>query len=201
MNKHKDKSNGSEQKGATAVAERSTERLDGRDEILAYRRPLVPSGWMGDAFPTVRRLADEFDRVFEGFGFGGNSLWGNSLLRSPWSTDAGTGSWMPPVEVLWRGDRLVVRADLPGVAKDDIQVEVMDGAMSIRGQRRAEHEENRDGFYCSERSYGSFSRTILLPEGAEADKADVNFRDGVLEITIPAQGRQERQRHRLEVKG
>ncbi len=114
MNKHKDKSNGSEQKGATAVAERGTERSDGHDEILAYRRPLVSSGWMGDAFPMVRRLADEFDRVFEGFGFGSNSLWGNSPLRSPWSTDAGTGSWMPPVEVVWRGDRLVVRAELPG---------------------------------------------------------------------------------------
>ena len=86
MNKAKDKSNGSEQKGTTAVAERGASRSDGRDEILAYRRPPLPSGWLGNTFPMVRRLADEFDRVFEGFGFPTNSL-----LRSPWTSDGVTG--------------------------------------------------------------------------------------------------------------
>jgi len=194
MNKGKDKSNGSEHKGTTAVAERGASRSDGRDEILAYRRPALPSGWLGDTFPMVRRLADEFDRVFEGFGT-------NFLLRSPWTSDAVTGSWMPPVEVLRRGDRLVVRAELPGMAKEDIHVEVMDGALSIQGERRTEHEESQDEYYRSERSFGSFFRAIPIPEDAEADKADASFRDGVLEITIPARGRDERRRRRLEVKG
>ena len=157
---------------------------------------------MGDAFPMVRRLFDEFDRAFEGFGFGGNFLRGGSPLRSPWGTDAASGSWMPPVEVLWRGEQVVVRVELPGVAKNDIRVEVMDGGMSCAGERHDDHQESRDDFYRDPAlTARSFCRTIPLPEGAEADKADVNFRDGVLEITIPRQGRQERLRHRLEVKG
>ena len=74
-------------------------------------------------------------------------------------------------------------------------------ALSIQGERRTEHEDSQDEYYRSERSFGSFFRAIPIPEDAEADKADASFRDGVLEITIPARGRDERRRRRLEVKG
>ena len=103
--------------------------------------------------------------------------------------------WSPQVEVTERDGQLVVRADLPGLNKDDVQVELRDEAIIIRGQRKQEREEKREGYYRSERSYGSFYRQIPLPKGIDTEKATANFNNGVLEVTMPvaqgeAQGRQ-----------
>ena len=80
-------------------------------------------------------------------------------------------------------------------------MEVTDDAITIQGERHQEHEERREGYYHTERSYGSFCRRIPLPDGVDADKADASFRDGVLEVTMPAPRRQATQPRRLEVKG
>jgi HSP20 family protein len=93
-----------------------------------------------------------------------------------------------------------VRADLPGLTKDDINIAVADDAITIRGERRQEREESEEGFYRSERSYGSFYRQIPLPEGVSAEDAEATFRDGVLEITMPAPQRAEQRSRRLEIK-
>ena len=87
-----------------------------------------------------------------------------------------------------------MRADLPGLTKDDVKVEVTGDAVIISGERKSEHEERGEGFYRSERSYGSFYRRLPLPEGASADDAQATFRDGVLEITMQAPQRQRRGR-------
>jgi HSP20 family protein len=89
--------------------------------------------------------------------------------------------------------------DLPGLDKDDVKVEVGDGAITIQGERRREHEEEREGFYRSERSYGSFSRMVPLPEGAITDQAKATFRHGVLEITMPAPPDQVTRGRKLEI--
>jgi len=151
----------------------------------------------------MHRFAEEMDRVFQGFGIGHGATmpWSPARQREPSGEGVALTGWSPQVEVFERGDRLVVRADLPGLSKDDVQVEATNEAVTIRGERRQEHEERRGGFYHTERSYGSFSRTIPLPEGAEADKAEANFRDGVLEITLPAPKRETSQGRRLEIKG
>jgi HSP20 family protein len=94
--------------------------------------------------------------------------------------------WAPQIEVFQRDNELVVRADLPGMTRDDVAVEVTEEAVTIQGERRHESEEEREGFYRSERIYGSFYRVIPLPEGAISEQAKANFRDGVLEITMPA---------------
>jgi HSP20 family molecular chaperone IbpA len=94
--------------------------------------------------------------------------------------------WLPDVEMLQRNNQLVIRADLPGLAKDDIKVDVTEDAVTIQGERRREHEEEKAGVYRSERSYGSFSPVVALPQGAITDQAKASFKDGVLEITMPA---------------
>jgi HSP20 family protein len=96
------------------------------------------------------------------------------------------GEWMPQIEVLQNNGQFKVRADLPGVTKDDVSVEVTDNFLTISGERKEEKEEKREGFYRSERNYGSFYRQIPLPEGAMTENAAATFQNGVLDITIPA---------------
>jgi HSP20 family protein len=190
MSKDKERKNGA----GAAVAEmvpRSSNRPDDRRTTPARLETAAASWAGGDPFGVVRRFAEEMERVFDTFGFGGGlSMRGSGLTPR---------AWAPPVEVFQRGDRLVVRADLPGLKRDDIHVEIENNAVTIHGERRQEHEEHREGFYRSERSYGSFVRTIPLPEHVEADKAEASFRDGVLEVTIPAPRHEERRRH-LEIR-
>jgi HSP20 family molecular chaperone IbpA len=101
-------------------------------------------------------------------------------------------------QVFYRNHELVVRADLPGMKKDDVSIEVTENAITIAGERHQEHETDREGVYRSERVYGSFYRTIPLPDGAITDQAKASFTDGVLEITMPAPPQSTRAR-RLEI--
>jgi HSP20 family protein len=96
-------------------------------------------------------------------------------------------------------DELVVRVDLPGMKKEDVCVDVTDNNITISGERQAEQETERGGVYRSERSYGSFCRTIPLPEGAITDQAKATFKDGVLEIRMPAPPEQVTRGRRLEI--
>jgi HSP20 family protein len=94
--------------------------------------------------------------------------------------------WAPDIDVYQKNDQLIIKADVPGLTKDDVSVDITDDAVTIQGERKAEREEEREGFYRTERSYGNFCRVIPLPEGAITEQAKANFRDGVLEITMPA---------------
>jgi len=158
----------------------------------------------GSPFTLMRRFAREMDHLFEDFGL--ESGWhlprllsrGHELLRR----EAGfvPAEWSPRVDVLEHEGQVVVRADLPGMSKDDIKVEVSDGLLTIQGERTNEKKEEREGYCYSECSYGSFYRAIPLPEGAEASKATADFRNGVLEITVPAHSRPEPKARRVEVR-
>ena len=147
----------------------------------------------------MSRFADEMDRMFENFGFGRGMI-------TPWAGrgwgetgQSGMSTWSPQIEVFERNGQFIVRADLPGLTKDDVKVDVTDNALTIQGERKQEHEESREGWHRSERSYGSFFRSVPLPEGINAEEAKANFRDGVLEITMPSPQRQERSRS-IEIK-
>ena len=96
--------------------------------------------------------------------------------------------------------RLVVRADLPGVNKDDVHVEVENGVLTISGERRNERNEERDGFYRSERSYGQFFRAIPLPDGVRADQCEAKFNEGVLEISLPIPKQEEHKAKRIQIR-
>lgn len=159
-------------KPATALVPREPERST---TVTPSRRP----------FALMRRFAEEMDRLFDDFRLGASSL--IPRLEFPFERrDLVEAAWMPPVEVIERGGKLVVRADLPGLSKDDVKVEVREDALCISGERRQEREEARKGFYRSERSYGSFYREVTLPEGIDVEQTKAIFRNGVLEVTLPA---------------
>src|SRR4029453_9986933 len=113
-------------------------------------------------FTFMRRFSEKMDRLFEDFGFGRGWLAPSFESGLDWLGTFGNASWVPQVEVFQRGDQLVVRTDLPGLTKDDINVEITDEALVIRGERKSEREEDKEGYYRSERSYGSFYRKIPL---------------------------------------
>lgn len=157
----------------------------------------------GNPFRMFQQFADEMDRVFDDFGFGRGWLTPRSArrwLRSP-RRDVGLESrtWAPEIDVFQRGSDLVVRADLPGLKKDDVKVDVTEDSLTIQGERKSEVEEEREGVYRSERSYGSFSRVIPLPEGTITDQAKASFENGVLEVTMPAPPEQVRRGRRVDI--
>jgi HSP20 family protein len=177
-----------------------SERRENRKERtgLARREPYVPTVLTGSPFSFMRRFSEQMDRLFGDFGFGRSLApsFGGEVGRL---ADLESSLWSPQVEVLERGKQLIVRADLPGLTKDDIDVDITDDSIVIRGERRQEREENEEGYYRSERSYGSFYREIPLPEGVNASEANATFRNGVLEIAMPAPERQSRGRRRIEI--
>lgn len=109
--------------------------------------------------------------------------------------------WSPQVEIFERGNNLVVRADLPGLSRENVDVELDDDALIIRGERQSDTENEDEGFYHSERSYGSFYRAIPLPEGIDASSCNATFRDGVLEVTLPKPQQQPSRSRRIDVRG
>lgn len=178
------------------MAEKATEMAPRERQAMSRREPQ----WATSPFRTLERFADEMDSMFENFGLGRS--WLGPRFGGRWLTTPSRGRmdlWAPEIEVTQQDNELVVRADLPGMKKDDVCVDVTDTDISISGDRRQEEETERGGIYRSERSYGSFFRTIPLPEGAMADQAKATFKDGVLEIRMPAPPQATRGR-RLEIK-
>jgi len=141
--------------------------------------PARPASVGISPFRTLERFADEVGRIFDDFGLGH----GWSRVPAP---AADLVAWAPPVDVTQHNDELVIRVDLPGMDRNEVNVNVADNAIMIQGERHRVQEEERDGVYRSERSYGTFSRTIPLPEGTTTDQAKASFKNGVLEIRIPA---------------
>ena len=166
--------------------------------------PLSGYGGAGSPFSLMRRMAEDMDRIFGeiGFGpsFGLSPLVSPSLGQGRGLTSGGLRAWAPQLETFRRGDKLVVRADLPGLRKEDVNVEVDDGVLTISGQRSEEEVDDRDDFYRSERSYGEFYRALPLPENVTGESCEATFKDGVLEVTLPLPKQQERKPRRIDVR-
>jgi HSP20 family protein len=96
-----------------------------------------------------------------------------------------TGTWFPPVDIYEEADRVVLRAEIPGVSKDDIDLHVENGTITVRGEKKQEKAAEGDGVYRVERFYGSFSRSFVLPTSIDAEKIKATYRDGVLEVVMP----------------
>jgi HSP20 family protein len=126
-------------------------------------------------FRALRELEDEMNRMF-------------GLTRLPvrereeWLLE---GIWSPRVDVMQTPDKIVVKADLPGVSKDDLKISIEDSHLTIKGERKKEEEVKEGEYHRVERVYGSFERTFELPATVEADKVEAAYKDGVLEVTLP----------------
>jgi HSP20 family protein len=125
-------------------------------------------------FPLFHRLGREIDFLFDRFGL-------ERRVFEPAET-----VWTPDVEMFRRSDEIVVKADIPGMKKEDITIEVADDQLILKGERKQEKEEKGEGYYRAERTYGSFYRALPLPEGVKAAEAKASMKDGVLEIALPA---------------
>ena len=137
-----------------------------------------------DPVRELDTLQGEMNRIFDAFfGRPGN---GQRLRR-----------WVPAMDLLETDDHLVLKADLPGLTKDDVSIEIKDNVLTISGERKDETEEKADGFYRVERAFGAFSRSLALPEGIDADRVTADFTNGVLEVRIPKP--EERKAHRVQI--
>jgi HSP20 family protein len=145
---------------------------------------LMPANLFEGAFnfPMFRRLGREIDFLFDRFG-----------LERTFFEPAET-VWTPDVEMFRRDNTLVVRADVPGMTKNDVTIEVTDGELVLRGERKQEKEEKKEGYYRAERTYGAFYRTLTLPEGTKVDEAKATIKDGVLEVIMPTVKLEEKKR-------
>lgn len=111
------------------------------------------------------------------------------------------GTWIPALDVWETDESIVVSLDLPGIVEDDISIEVEDGVLTISGEREKKVEQKDEGFYRFERRYGSFSRSVTLPQGVDETGIKAAFADGVLEISIPKPAEKKAKRIQIGVKG
>jgi HSP20 family protein len=124
----------------------------------------------------------EVDRLFDSF-FG--------------QSERGARRWVPPMDLVEADDHFLLKADLPGLSDGDVAIEVQDGTLRISGERKEEHEQRERGWYRIERSFGSFARSLSLPDGVDPDRIKAEFHDGVLEVRIPKP--EERKPRRIEI--
>ena len=123
----------------------------------------------------LNSLQNEMNRLF------------NTFFDTPLPNGGAVGQrrWLPAMDLVETEDDFVLRADLPGLSEEDVNIELEDNVLTISGQRNSEHEVNKEGFHRVERAYGSFTRSLTLPEGVNADAIKASFDRGVLEIRIP----------------
>ena len=117
-------------------------------------------------------LQSDMNRLFDSF-FGGRRA------------NGGSQRWIPAMDLVESDDHLVLRADLPGMDEDDLNIEIKDNVLTVSGERKSEKESKSEGFYRVERAFGQFSRSLTLPDGIDADQVSAHFDRGVLEVRIP----------------
>jgi HSP20 family protein len=120
------------------------------------------------------RELEEWERRFE-----------DLFARPGWRLPVEERGWMPAVDVFEKDDKFVVKAELPGMKQEDVDVSVVGDTLTIKGEKKTETEVKEDDYYRCERSYGSFYRSIPLPSTVDASKIEASYGDGVLEVTLP----------------
>ena len=124
------------------------------------------------------RELEEMERRFE-------DILGRPFLPTAWRRLPAEMGWAPPIEMFEKEDKFIVKAELPGMKKEEINISVVGDTLNIKGERKAETEVKEEDYYCCERSYGSFLRSVTMPTAVDANKIEATYEDGVLEISIP----------------
>lgn len=123
--------------------------------------------------PTVTSLQEEMNRMLDRF-FRGFDI----------EPSMETGGWMPPIDLSETSDKVIVKAEIPGINPGDVNISLQDNSLLLSGEKKEEKEESGKSFYRMERSCGRFSRTIDLPSSVDPDKVTAEYKNGVLEITM-----------------
>ncbi len=138
--------------------------------LTHWKRPELP-GWQG--FGRLSSLRDEIDRLFE------------APLAELARTSQLLSGWTPALDLREDKDNLIVTVEIPGMKKEEIDISLHDGSLSIAGERKAEEKFEDAEVYRAERFVGRFQRTVTLPAPVAADKVKAQYKDGVLTITLP----------------
>jgi HSP20 family protein len=149
-------------------------------ELWRQRRPF------GELARMEREMGDLFGRFFHDWPAGGLATRGRA--------------WTPAVDMIDRPDEVVVRADLPGLEQKDVDVTIQEGMLTIRGERKEEREEKKEGedYYHAERAFGAFVRSMPLPPGVDPEKVKATFKNGILEVHL--QKTKESKARKIEIK-
>lgn len=124
-------------------------------------------------FKEIQTFEDRMNKVFFDF------------FRKDWPSHILSDNWAPSVEVINKDADVVVKAEMPGMNKEDIQLEIMDNTLHLKGERKHERKEEGDDYYINEINYGSFHRALTLPSTVDMEKVKAEYKDGVLEIVLP----------------
>lgn len=133
--------------------------------IIRYQTPTV-STWT-----PFNRLSSLFDLSFPGFASG--------------SEESLFSGWTPALDVYQDKDQVVVKAELPGLKKEEIEITLQDGELTLSGERKREEESNKEGTFRSERFFGRFQRSVALPVMVDSTKVTATYKDGILTVTLP----------------
>jgi HSP20 family protein len=126
----------------------------------------------------------------------------NTLFETPAPSQSGVPRrWIPAMDLVETDNDFILRADLPGLSEQDVKIELQDNVLTIAGERKAEHEERREGYYRIERASGSFTRSLTLPDGVDPKAVTASFDRGVLEVHIPKPEVRKPQRIEISVEG
>lgn len=140
---------------------------------LRYLEVITVAIMRWDPFGELLGMQREMDRVFKRLGTEAPGNSGSSV------------AWMPRIDVKLRGDDMVIHAEIPGLDMSDIEVEVTDNILTIKGERKSEAERDEEGWLIRERSWGSFERSLVLPEGVKSEDITADYSNGVLEVHVP----------------
>jgi len=140
---------------------------------------------------TPSSLFDEMERMFDDFRTGMMDFWTPSLRVGP---------RVPAVDVKDAGEEYVIEAELPGMKKEDVEIEIVEGGIRISASKKEEKEERGEGYLRRERGFLSFSRQLPLPENTDTDKVEAKLLDGVLQVNIPKTAEAEEKKKLVEVK-
>jgi HSP20 family protein len=125
----------------------------------------------------------------------------NKLVDGLWPDEGGNNGfkWAPPVDICEKGDSISFKLELPGIQRDDIDIEVANGVLTVRGEKKIEESRDGETWHRREVTYGSFIRSFSLPADMKADEAEAAFKDGILTISIPKE--EKALQRKIEIKG
>lgn len=127
-----------------------------------------------DPFQDLMSLQDRMNRMFE-----------QTLSRSRTEEGVSAASWTPAVDIYETADRIVLKAELPGVTREDIDIQVQESTLTLKGERRFARDVQEESYLRIERVYGSFQRSFTLPAGVQQERIRALLQDGVLEVVLP----------------
>ena len=170
--------------------------------VTTEENPATPAAAAMQAWRPFESLRREVDRLFEDFTLNPFRL----PLRRPafdlepfWQAD----SWvaMPAMDLVERHEAFEMTAELPGLDEKNIEVNVANGVLTVKGQKEEDKVEKKEDFHLRERRFGSFSRSVRVPDTVDADKIEASFKNGVLKVTLPKKPEAQKPVKKIEVKG